>query len=301
MASIASAARRPRSSAHTRFPLGRSAPVRGDEPVVSWRRSSRAGAAMGTRAPLSSPTARRGPHAGADCVGMFFRMFSLRVQHILMSKVPALFSSGHATSRTLSGSQSWYQKTFATHRLTQSESVERDVRGVSTEQCQNDVVPHGAPGMTLRARGAPRRRGDSPRRKEEGTVKVCPEAGRGRRLMPARLGAPAGGPVQGERRAPAAGSRAFIKDAGRRLAVIPHDRPGHADLAVRGTRPADPRCVPAFLEGSARPERFVGIDVALRDHRVAVLDRDGVAVGQRITTASTKCGRTITLPTYTVT
>src|SRR5207249_7754990 len=65
------------------------------------------------------------------------------------------FSSGHATSRTLSGSQSWYQKTFATHRLTQSESVERDVRGVSTEQCQNDVVPHGAPRVWSRDQGTP--------------------------------------------------------------------------------------------------------------------------------------------------
>src|SRR2546426_769324 len=59
-----------------------------------------------------------------------------------------------------------------------------------------DAIGHAAPGMTLRARGARRRRGDSPRRKEEGTVKVCPEAGRGRRLMPAHLGAPAGGPTK---------------------------------------------------------------------------------------------------------
>src|SRR2546427_13004419 len=108
--------------------------------------------------------------------------------------------------------------------------------------------------------------------------------------MPAPLGAPAGGPIQGERRAPAAGSRAFIQDAGRRFAVIPHDRPGHADLAVRGTRPADPRRAPTPHEGSAMPERFVGIDVALRDHRVAVLDSDGEAVGQSFTVAATTAG-----------
>src|SRR5262245_9948621 len=143
-----------------------------------------------------------------------------------------------------------------------------------------------SPGMTLRARSARRRRGNSLRRKEEGTVKVCPEAGRRRRLMLAHLGTPAGGPVHAERRAPAAGSRAFIQDAGRRLAVIPHNRPGHADLAVRGARPADPCCAPVIVEGSAMPERFVGIDVALRDHRVAVLDRDGEAVGKSFTVAA---------------
>src|SRR5262249_45558095 len=76
---------------------------------------------------------------------------------------------------------------------------------------------HRAPGMTLRARSARKRRGDSPRRTEEGTVKVCPEAGRERRLMDRHLGAPAGAAVQGERRAPTAGSKAFIKDAGRRF------------------------------------------------------------------------------------
>src|SRR6266403_2673474 len=123
-----------------------------------------------------------------------------------------------------------------------------------------------APGMTLRAKGARKRRGSSPRRKEEGTVKVCPEAGRERRLMYGHLGAPARAAVNRERRAPAAGSRAFIKDAGRRFAAIPHIRPGHADLAARGTCPADPR--------------RAGIDVALREHRIAVLYRDGEAVGQ---------------------
>jgi transposase len=37
-------------------------------------------------------------------------------------------------------------------------------------------------------------------------------------------------------------------------------------------------------------ERFVGIDVALREHRVAVLDRDGEAVGQSFTIAANKDG-----------
>lgn len=37
-------------------------------------------------------------------------------------------------------------------------------------------------------------------------------------------------------------------------------------------------------------ERFVGIDVGLREHRVAVLDRDGEAVGQRFTIAASKDG-----------
>src|SRR6266540_2195645 len=130
--------------------------------------------------------------------------------------------------------------------------------------------------MTLRAKGARKRRGSSPRRKEEGTVKVCPEAGRERRLMYGHLGAPARAAVNRERRALAAGSRAFIKDAGRRFAAIPHIRPGHADLAARGTCPADPRRAPTSREGSAMAERFVGIDVALREHRIAVLDRDGI-------------------------
>src|SRR5881628_3472475 len=124
--------------------------------------------------------------------------------------------------------------------------------------------------MTLRAKGARKRRGSSPRRKEEGTVKVCPEAGRERRLMYGHLGAPARAAVHRERRAPAAGSRAFIKDAGRRFAAIPHIRPGHADLAARGTCPADPRRALTSREGSAMVERFVGIDVALREHRIGV-------------------------------
>ncbi len=38
------------------------------------------------------------------------------------------------------------------------------------------------------------------------------------------------------------------------------------------------------------PERFVGIDVALRDHRVALLDREGEAVGKSFTVAATKDG-----------
>jgi transposase len=37
-------------------------------------------------------------------------------------------------------------------------------------------------------------------------------------------------------------------------------------------------------------ERFVGIDVALREHRVAVLDRDGEAVGPSFTIAASKDG-----------
>lgn len=37
-------------------------------------------------------------------------------------------------------------------------------------------------------------------------------------------------------------------------------------------------------------ERFVGIDVGLREHRIAVLDRDGEAVGQRFTIAASKDG-----------
>lgn len=43
--------------------------------------------------------------------------------------------------------------------------------------------------------------------------------------------------------------------------------------------------------------RFVGIDVALRDHRVAVLDREGEAVGKSFTTAATKDGFTTLLQT----
>jgi transposase len=45
------------------------------------------------------------------------------------------------------------------------------------------------------------------------------------------------------------------------------------------------------------PERFVGIDVALRDHRVAVLDREGEAVGRSFTVAATKDGFTTLLQT----
>src|SRR2546430_2451291 len=144
--------------------------------------------------------------------------------------------------------------------------------------------------MTLRAKGTRQRRGSSPRRKEKGTVTVCPEVGRERRLMYGHLGAPAGAAVHRERRAPAAGSRAFIQDAGRRFAAIPHIRPGHADLAARGTCPADPRRAPTSREGSAMAERFVGIDVALREHRIAVLDRDGEAVGPSFTIAASTDG-----------
>ena len=45
------------------------------------------------------------------------------------------------------------------------------------------------------------------------------------------------------------------------------------------------------------PERFVGIDVALRDHRVAVLDREGEAVGKSFTATATKDGFTTLLQT----
>ena len=38
------------------------------------------------------------------------------------------------------------------------------------------------------------------------------------------------------------------------------------------------------------PERFVGIDVALREHRVAILDRDGEAVGSSFTIIASKDG-----------
>jgi transposase len=44
-------------------------------------------------------------------------------------------------------------------------------------------------------------------------------------------------------------------------------------------------------------ERFVGIDVALRDHRVALLDRDGEAVGKSFTITATKDGFTTLLQT----
>jgi transposase len=44
-------------------------------------------------------------------------------------------------------------------------------------------------------------------------------------------------------------------------------------------------------------ERFVGIDVALRDHRVAVLDREGEAVGKSFTIPATKDGFTTLLQT----
>src|SRR5215510_3238913 len=151
--------------------------------------------------------------------------------------------------------------------------------------------------ITLRANGARKRRGNSPRRQEEGTVTVCPEAGRERRLIYGHLGAPAGAAIHRERRAPAAGSRAFIQDAGRRLAAIPHIRPGHADLAARGTCPADPRRAPTSHEGSAMAERFVGIDVGLREHRVAVLDRDGEAVGSSFTIAASTDGVAMLLRT----
>jgi transposase len=44
-------------------------------------------------------------------------------------------------------------------------------------------------------------------------------------------------------------------------------------------------------------ERFVGIDVALREHRVAILDRDGEAVGKSFTVAATKTGVTMLVET----
>src|SRR5262249_60182669 len=109
--------------------------------------------------------------------------------------------------------------------------------------------------MTLRAKGARKRRGSSPRRKEEGTGTVGPEVGRERRLMYAHLGAPAGAAVHRERRAPAAGSRAVIQDAGRRFAAIPHSRPGHADLAAGGTWPTAPGRAPTPRERRDMVER----------------------------------------------
>lgn len=45
------------------------------------------------------------------------------------------------------------------------------------------------------------------------------------------------------------------------------------------------------------PERFVGIDVALREHRIALLDREGEAVGKSFTVAATKDGVTTLLQT----
>ena len=83
---------------------------------------------------------------------------------------------------------------------------------------------------------------------------------------------------------------AFIQDAGRRFAAIPHIRPGHADLAAGSPGPADPRRAPTSREGSAMTERFVGIDVGLREHRAAVLDRDGEAVGPSFTIAASQDG-----------
>src|SRR5262249_56841094 len=41
---------------------------------------------------------------------------------------------------------------------------------------------------------------------------------------------------------------------------------------------------------SAMAERFVGIDVGLREHRIAVLDRDGEAVGPSFTIAASTAG-----------
>src|SRR4029434_73415 len=175
-------------------------------------------------------------------------------------------------------------------------------RRAAKERVRERARPRGrtaawAPAMTLRANGARKRRGNSPRPNAEGTIKVCPEAGRERRLMSGHLGAPARAAVNRERRAPPAGSRACIQDAGRRFAAIPHIRPGHADLAARGTCPADPRRAPTSPEGSAMTERFVGIDVALREHRIAVLDRDGEAVGQSFTIVASTDGVAILLRT----
>src|SRR5262245_35408743 len=144
--------------------------------------------------------------------------------------------------------------------------------------------------MTLRARGARKRRGDCPRRKEEGTIRVCPEAGRERRLIYAHLGAPARVAVHREGRAPAAGSRAFIQDAGRRFAVIPHIRPGHADLAARGPWRAGPGRALWSREGRGMAEGFFGIDVSWREHGSAVLDRDGEAGGPSFTIAASQDG-----------
>src|SRR5215831_9931989 len=74
------------------------------------------------------------------------------------------------------------------------------------------------------------------------TDKVVPKAGRRRRLTRELLEPLPGGLVERDGRVPAVESAAFIQDAGRRRASIPYGpRPGHADSAVRGARPADPR------------------------------------------------------------
>src|SRR5215471_8917779 len=109
--------------------------------------------------------------------------------------------------------------------------------------------------MTLRAKGARKRQGYSPRRQEEGTVTVCPEAGRERRLMDEHLGARARAAVNRERRAPAARSRAFIQDAGRRFAAIPHSPlPSRDGRAQRGSPPSRPAaCAPWLGWLAGRP------------------------------------------------
>src|SRR5437016_6281364 len=131
--------------------------------------------------------------------------------------------------------------------IKRKEAILRGLVRVSLDKlAQRARLAAWAPGMTLRAKGARKRRGNSPRPKEEGTIKVCPEAGRERRLMHGHLGAPARAAVHRERRAPAAGSRAFIKDAGRRFAAIPP-----FDQAMLTLRPVAPvrliRAVPRRL------------------------------------------------------
>jgi len=92
------------------------------------------------------------------------------------------------------------------------------------------------------------------------------------------------------RRAPRRVESISIKDAGRRFAAIPHIRPGHAD-----SRPVAPvrliRAVPRRLpKGVPWRSGLSGIDVALHEHRVAVLGRDGEAVGQELTIAASTDG-----------
>src|SRR5262245_50058899 len=95
--------------------------------------------------------------------------------------------------------------------------------------------------------------------------RVCPETGRRRRLTSGLLGPPLGGPVERDCRVPAAESAAFIQDAGKRRASIPHgQRPGHADSVVRGVCPANPKPTPPRRPGGSMSALYwVGIDVAL--------------------------------------
>src|SRR5438093_11884792 len=135
--------------------------------------------------------------------------------------------------------------------------------------------------MRLRAKHGSKRQDGSPRKQEKGNV--GPEAGRRRRLTRGSLGPPGGGPVGRDCRVPTAGSRAFIQDAGRGRASIPHGRPGYAAPAVREARPAESRLAPRWrLRWRMDTPYYVGIDVALHDHRVAIWGPDGEARGKSV-------------------